>query len=305
VKTVQTIRLGLLPDELGARLAERVRADLAAATGREVDLVPIAAQGYTATENRVEPLRQALRNDECDIVVHRLTNVPMAAAPDLTYVTPARTDPRDGLCARPGQTLDSLRRGAKVGSDEPRRSAQLRAMRPDLTVVEVDGDAIAQLDQVAAGNLDAVVLSKSVLEWLGRTDAMTQVLEPVVIAPAPGQGALAVEARTADEQLQEALATLDDLPTRLAVLAERTVIERLEAQNRHPLGTWGRVQGDELLLGVAVADLHGTHMVRHRTVAKLPPGWRAARSGTSNVSVAELDDIAVRLGNRVAARITI
>lgn len=302
---MRAIRLGLLPDELGARLADQVRAALADATGCEVDLVPITAQGYTATENRVAPLRQALRNDECDVVVHRLTNVPMTGPDDLSYVTPPRIDPRDGLCAPGGQTLDSLRRGAKVGSDEPRRSAQLRAMRPDLEVIEVDGDAIAQLDQVASGNLDAVVLSRSVLEWLGRTGEMTQLLEPGVIAPAPGQGALAVEARTADPALQQALAKLDDLPTRLAVLAERTVIERLEAENRHPLGTWGRVVGDELLLGVAVADLHGSHMVRHRTVAKLPPGWRAARDGTSNVTVAELDDIAVRLGNRVAARITI
>jgi len=302
---VDAIRLGVLPDELGAKVAEQVRPALATATGREVHVVPIDAEGYTATANRVAPLRQALRNNECDVVVHRVTNVPMAEVTDLEYVTPQRTNPRDGLCAAAGLTLDTLPRGARVGSDELRRSAQLRAMRPDLEVIEVDGDAIAQLNQVAAGNLDAVVLSKAVLEWLGRTEAMSQLLEPGVIAPAPGQGALAVEARVADADLQQALATLDDLPTRLAVLAERTVIDRLEAEHRHPLGTWGRVVGDELLLGVAVASQDGARMVRHRTVAKLPPGWRSARSGTSNVSVAELDDIAVRLGNRVAARITI
>jgi hydroxymethylbilane synthase len=337
---VDTIRLGLLPDALGQGVADQVAPLLEQATGQPVSRVVAAESGFTATKHRVGPLRRALRENRCDVAVHRLTNVPNPPisdyrpaddtsedAPELVYLTPARTDPRDALCAPGGQTLDSLPRGARVGTDQPRRAAQLLSMRPDLDIVATRGDAIEQLSRVrplakskvaatttdtgatplvpppAAGSdqdLDAVVLSYAVLDWLGRTNAISQVLEPVVVAPEPGQGALAVEIRAADAELREALRAIEDRPTRLAVIAEREAIARLEALHQHPMGTWGRVDGDELLLGVAVPDLSGTHVIRHRAVAKLPRDWQNPESDQQ-----ELDDIAIALGARVANRLTI
>ncbi len=161
-------------------------------------------------------------------------DLPTEPAPGLTVVTPERENPRDVLCARDGLTITTLRRGARVGTGSPRRAAQLRSVRPDLDVVDIRGNVDTRLARALGeeADLDAVVLAYAGLARLGRLEAVSEVIDTAIMAPAAGQGALAVEVRTSsldDPVLARALHDLDHEPTRLAVLAERALLGRLEA----------------------------------------------------------------------------
>ncbi|WP_245993460.1 hydroxymethylbilane synthase [Xylanimonas allomyrinae] len=274
-------------------------------TGRPVELVRIRTEGDVRTGSLaslggtgvfVAALREALLDGRCDVAVHSLKDLPTALVEGLTIVTPEREDPRDALCARAGHTLGSLPRGARVGTGSPRRAAQLRAARPDLDVVDIRGNVDTRLRRALGpdADLDAVVLACSGLVRLGRTDAVTDALEPSVVTPAPGQGALAVEARTADVgpggPLADAFAALDHRATRLAVLAERALLARLEAGCAAPVGALAHVEEGQLVLGAVVARTDGTEKLQHRAATPLD----AMTEGRDD------DDDARELGVRVA-----
>nr|WP_245534407.1 hydroxymethylbilane synthase [Xylanimonas cellulosilytica] len=296
------LRLGTRASLLATTQSGLVAKRLEELTGRPVELVHIRTDGDVLTGSLaslggtgvfVAALREALLDDRCDVAVHSLKDLPTAAVEGLTFVTPEREDPRDALCARDGLTLDTLPRGARIGTGSPRRAAQLRAARPDLDVVDIRGNVDTRLKRALGpdADLDAVVLACSGLARLGRTDTVTQALDPAVVAPAPGQGALAVEARTTDlapgGPLAAAFAALDHRATRLSVTAERAVLARLEAGCAAPVGALARVDEGQLTLTAVVARVDGTEKLRHRASVAL-----GAISGD--------DDAARDLGVRVA-----
>ncbi|MCL1869056.1 MAG: hydroxymethylbilane synthase [Promicromonosporaceae bacterium] len=296
------IRLGTRASALATTQSGMVARRIEELTGRPVELVHVRTEGDVRTGSLaslggtgvfVAALRDALLEGRCDVAVHSLKDLPTAAVEGLTIVTPEREDPRDALCARDGLTLETLPRGARVGTGSPRRAAQIRATRPDLDVVDIRGNVDTRLNRALGpdADLDAVVLAWSGLARLGRTDAVTDALDPAVVAPAPGQGALAVEARTADlasGPLAEAFAGLDHRPTRLAVIAERSVLARLEAGCAAPVGALARVEEGRLLLDAVVARTDGTEKLKHRSAIALTHDDAAD------------DDAARALGVRVA-----
>lgn len=301
------IRLGTRASLLATTQSGMVARRIEELTGRPVELVHIRTEGDVRTGSLaslggtgvfVAALREALVDGRCDVAVHSLKDLPTTPVDGLTHVTPEREDPRDALCARGGLTLDELPRGARVGTGSPRRVAQLRAARPDLDVVDIRGNVDTRLRRAlgADADLDAVVLACAGLARLGRTDTISEPLDPAIVAPAPGQGALAVEARTADVTgggpLAEAFAALDHRATRLAVLAERAVLSRLEAGCAAPVGTLARLEEDHLVLSAVVARVSGTERLAHRASVVV---------GRSARTTAEQDDDAARdLGVRVA-----
>jgi len=217
----------------------------------------------------VTAVRDAVLRGDADVAVHSLKDLPTAAAEGLTVVAvPPREDARDVLVARDGGTVATLRHGATVGTGSPRRAAQLLALRPDLEVVAVRGNVDTRLRTVSDGDLDAVVLAHAGLARLGRLDAVTEVLEPDQMLPAPGQGALAVECRDVDVDaaLLDALRSLDDDTTRVAVTAERSLLATLEAGCSAPVGAYATVTraGDEVLVHLTgtVVSLDGRTQVR-------------------------------------------
>ncbi|WP_422390269.1 hydroxymethylbilane synthase [Arthrobacter sp. N1] len=274
-------------------VAERV-ADLAALP---YELVRIRTEGDVlrgslsqigGTGVFVAALRDALLEERCDIAVHSLKDLPTLPAPGLTVASvPEREDVRDALCARDGLTLATLPDGARVGTGSPRRAAQLRAARPGLDVVDIRGNVDTRLGRVAGlvigapGDLDAVVLAAAGLKRLGRDDAITELIDPAVMLPAPGQGALAVECREAEATagMREALAAYDHLPTRLAVTAERAVLLQLEAGCAAPIGALARLQGEELALEAVVCSLDGRAILRVTRSAPATDAVAAARLG--------------------------
>ncbi|MDR7383099.1 hydroxymethylbilane synthase [Promicromonospora iranensis] len=283
------IRLGTRASALATTQSGLVAKRLEELTGRPVELVHIKTEGDVKTGSLaslggtgvfVTALREALLDGRCDVAVHSLKDLPTTPAPDLTFVTPERADPRDALCARDGLTLATLGHNARVGTGSPRRAAQIRAARPDLDVVDIRGNVGTRLNRALGpdADLDAVVLAYAGLARLDRTEVISEVLDVDVVAPAPGQGALAVEVRTADivagpstgqEQgtaprvpdLAEAIHLLDHRPTRLAVLAERSVLARLEAGCAAPVGAHATVSGTVLRLRAVVAAVDGSEQM--------------------------------------------
>ena len=233
-------------------------------TQGDVNLGPLASIGGTGVF--VIEVRSRLLAGDVDVIVHSLKDLPTATAPGITLAAvPAREDPADALCARNGLTLDSLPRGATVGTGSPRRAAQLLRHRPDLVVKAIRGNVDTRLSLVSSGSLDAVVLAAAGLARLGLSHAMTQRLGPELMLPAPAQGALAVEART--DGLESAwyagaLTRLDDVSTRSAVAAERSLLAALEAGCTAPVGAFASVEDGRLTLTGAVIAADGSREIR-------------------------------------------
>ena len=147
----------------------------------------------------VSALRAALADGRVDLAVHSLKDLPTTPDPATTVAAvPTREDPRDALVARDGLTLGELPAGSTVGTGSPRRRAQLEALGLGLVVTDLRGNVDTRLRTVAEGRLDAVVLAAAGLRRLGRIDEATELLDPIQMLPAPGQGALAVEVRADD-----------------------------------------------------------------------------------------------------------
>lgn len=289
------LRLGTRRSPLATAQARAVASALTERTGRAVELVPVTTYGDTSRAALrdiggsgvfVGALREALRAGEVDAAVHSLKDLPTADADGIRLAAvPAREDARDALVARDGLTLGELPAGARVGTGSPRRAAQLRALGLGLEVVDVRGNVDTRLALVADGALDAVVLARAGLSRLGRLDAVTEVIDPLQMLPAPGQGALAVECREPDDAGTAAtyslLAVLDDAATRLVVSAERTVLATLEAGCSAPLGALGEAaegeHGAELYLRAVVSSLDGAASIRLSATGPLDDAARIGR----------------------------
>ncbi|WP_241744372.1 hydroxymethylbilane synthase [Cellulosimicrobium arenosum] len=312
VSSTQPLRVGTRGSALATTQTGHVASRLAELTGRDIETVRIRTEGDVLTGSLaqmggtgvfVTALRSALLDGRCDVAVHSLKDLPTEPAPGLSIVTPEREDPRDALCARDGLTLARLPRDARVGTGSPRRAAQLRAVRPDLEVIDIRGNVGTRLARVHGeeADLDAVVLAHAGLLRLGLEEHVTEALEPTVMAPAAGQGALAVEVRSSsldDAVLAGALAALDHEPTRLAVLAERALLARLEAGCAAPVGAHATLDGGVLTLAAVVARVDGTEQLSHTARTELP-GPSLPDAAAPHTARAR-DDAARDLGTRVA-----
>ncbi len=259
------IRLGTRASTLALTQSQTVADAITALSGEEVELVKIVTHGDTSTAPLeslggvgvfASALREALKNGECDLVVHSLKDLPTSAEPGLVIAAiPERADARDVLCARDGLTLAELPEGAVVGTGSPRRRAQLRHLRPDLDIRGMRGNIDTRLQHVAEGRFDAIVLAAAGLSRVGRLDAVTDYFELDAWPTAPGQGALAVEVRDEPASLSpvgttlaKALAALDHLDTRVAVEAERHLLARLEAGCAAPVAAHAFIDAGLLFL---------------------------------------------------------
>jgi hydroxymethylbilane synthase len=285
------LRLGTRRSALARTQSQWVADRLSAALTRArparpvaVELVEVTTEGDTSKASLaslggtgvfVSALRDALLAGEIDFAVHSLKDLPTADADGLVLAAlPPRADPRDVLIARDGLTLSELPAGSRVGTGSPRRAAQLRALGFGLDVVDVRGNVDTRLRLVSDGVLDAVVLARAGLVRLGRADEATELFDPLLMLPAPGQGALAVETRSADVPLVAALGLLDDAATRASVLAERALLARLEAGCAAPVGALAEVvegdEGAELFLRAVVGSIDGAVSIRRSATVRLP-----------------------------------
>ena len=272
------IRLGTRRSLLARTQSGHV-GDLIRALGHDVELVEITSDGdrtqaagtpltgVSSTGVFVSALRDALLAGEIDVAVHSLKDLPTYPQEGITLVAiPPREDPRDVVVARDGLTLGELPQGSRVGTGSPRRAAQIQALGLGLDLVGVRGNVDSRIGKVRSGEYDAVVLARAGLARIDRLDEVSEVLDPLQVLPAPGQGALAVECRADDAALVALLSGLDDPFTRAAVEAERAVLATLEGGCAAPIGTLAEVvegdEGAELWVRAVVLSPDGSLAIR-------------------------------------------
>ena len=265
------LRLGTRRSALAQAQSGQIARALEQASGRRVELVPITSEGDTNRASLSEiggqgifatALRDALLRGECDLLVHSLKDLPTQVPEQLTIAAiPARADARDVAITRDGVALHELRAGSAIGTGSPRRIAQVHVRNPRLRTVDLRGNVDSRLKRVAEGELDAVILAAAGLNRLNedRHDddplggLQGELLGLAEWPTAPGQGALAVETiADAPADLLRALAALDDEATRIAVTAERAVLEGLDSGCQAPMAAHAVVEGDVLRIRAVV-----------------------------------------------------
>ncbi len=268
------IRIGTRGSELALWQANHV-ASLIRARHPElaVDLRVIPTAGdrgagappWTDGENGLftNEIDRALAAGAIDLAVHSLKDLPTALAEGLAIAAVIeREDPRDVLVGPPGATLATLAPGCRVGTASLRRRAQVMAANPHVRVVEIRGNVPTRLARLDRGEVEAIVLARAGVARLGLDHRISAVLDAGTMLPAPGQGALAVEARADDRRMLDLAGELDHLPARLATTAERAMLARLEGGCQVPVGALASLDGDVLRLDGLIADLDGTRLVR-------------------------------------------
>lgn len=264
--------------------AEMVAAELRAAhSDLQVELRTIQTKGDRVLDRAlsaigdkglfVKEIEEALLAGEADFAVHSCKDLPSVQPAGLVLAAfPRRADARDVLVSRHGVPLAELPRGARVGTSSLRRASQLRALRPDLEVVDLRGNVDTRLRKARTEAYDAIVLAAAGLERLGLMDQATEVFDAAILVPMVAQGALALECRAGDPVIGRLLAALDHAPTAIAVRAERALLRRLEGGCRVPIGAHATLSGDELEMIGIIGLADGSLMARagHRASAHEP-----------------------------------
>jgi hydroxymethylbilane synthase len=232
----ERIRLGTRGSQLAMTQSGRVADALSLATGVRVDLVVIRTKGDDVADKPLQmvggkglftkEIEDALIANEVDVAVHSLKDMPTETPPGLVIAcVPERADPRDAIV---GSTVDALAQGAVVGTGSLRRTLQLRALRPDVVVRGIRGNVDTRIRKQREGDYDAVLLALAGLERLGLTAAATEAIDIDRMVPAVGQGALAVQCRTADREVLALVDTIHHKPTGVCVEAERAFLVAIE-----------------------------------------------------------------------------
>jgi hydroxymethylbilane synthase len=207
----------------------------------------------------VKEVQAAVLDGRADLAVHSAKDLPSASVEGLVIAAvPPRGDPRDALI---GCRLADFPAGAKVGTGSVRRRAQLAWLRPDLTFGGLRGNMETRIAK--ASNFTAIVVAASALERLGRLDEADDLLDPTVMLPQVGQGALAVECRTEDREVLDLLAAIDHPPSRRAVAAERAFLAQVGGGCDLPVGAYATVDASGTVrLTALIASLDGRVLVR-------------------------------------------
>jgi hydroxymethylbilane synthase len=211
----------------------------------------------------VKELEVALVKEEIDVAVHSFKDVPTSLLSGLTIAAVSqREDPRDVLVSRRADSLDMLPHGARMGTGSLRRAAQIKAIRPDLTILDIRGNVNTRLEKLRQGYFDGIIMAAAGMIRLSLTNHITQYLPLHTFLPCPGQGALAVEVRKKDEEMKELLSSLNHESTAKAIMAERAFLQSLGGGCRTPIAALGKVDNSVLRLTGMVADPDGKRLLR-------------------------------------------
>ena len=242
------------------------RLEIIKTTGDKITDVPLAQVGGKGLFTK--EIEDALLAGTIDLAVHSLKDMPTALPAGLTLAAiPAREDPRDALIGRP---LAELKAGDRVGTSSLRRAAQLHALGRGLVIENLRGNVDTRLRKLEEGNYAAIVLAAAGLKRLGWVDRIRELLEPDVMCPAVGQGALAIETRNDGGPAHLIAAKLNDAASNAAVTAERSLLATLEGGCQVPIGAYARWEGSVLHLRAIVASPDGSRMIRDRATGTDP-----------------------------------
>jgi hydroxymethylbilane synthase len=277
------LRIGTRGSPLALAQAEETRARLIAAhpqlaapgaieirvirtTGDKVQDRPLSEIGGKGLFTK--EIEEALLAGEIDLAVHSMKDVPTILPDGLVIecLLP-REDPRDVLIATAGSSIATLPQGAVVGSASLRRAAQVKALRPDLSIVPLRGNVETRIAKVQRGDATATLLALAGLKRLHKESAATAILSTDEILPAVAQGAIGLETRAGDDRVNALLAPLNHRETQLRVTAERACLAVLEGSCRTPIAAFAELDGDTLRLRALTALPDGTQMHRQEAIA--------------------------------------
>ena len=246
-------------------------------TGDRVQDRPLQEVGGKALF--LKEIEEALLAGGADFAVHSVKDIPAEIPAGLVLAAmPAREDARDVLVSRDGAGLADLPLGAVVGTSSLRRRVFLQRARPDLRIVPLRGNVDSRLRKLEAGEADAIVLAYAGLRRLGLGDRATEVLDPHVMVPAIGQGALGLEAREGETFVIEALRTTHHPETAIAVATERGILLAVEGSCQIPVAAYASRVGDRLRIIAMLADLDGTRVRLREEDCPYPSGEDEGRA---------------------------
>lgn len=301
------IRIATRKSALALWQAEHVKARLEQAhPGLKVSLVPMVSRGDQLLDSPlakiggkglfVKELETALLNDEADIAVHSMKDVPMEFPEGLgLYCICEREDPRDAFVSNNYANLDELPHGSVVGTSSLRRQAQLLNLRPDLEIRFLRGNVNTRLAKLDAGDYDAIILAAAGLMRLGFHDRIRYSLSDTECLPAGGQGAVGIECRTNDTELHQLLQPLHEQNSADRIVAERALNRHLNGGCQVPIACYAVLEGDQLWLRGLVGQPDGTVMLRAEA--------RAPRADAEALGISVAKDLLAQGAGEILAKI--
>ncbi len=274
----QTVTIGTRGSKLALWQAEAVKSELEKAHPNigvnikiiktkgdkilDVSLSKIGDKGLFTKE-----IEQALYDNEVDIAVHSLKDLPTELPEGLILGGMLkRADVRDVFISKDGRKLSEFTAKDKIATSSLRRRAQLLKYNPELTVIDIRGNVDTRIKKMNDGFCDAMVIAAAGVLRLGYNEVITEYLDPEVMLPAVGQGAIAVEIREGDFSTQQKLDKITDEQTRIATLAERAVLHHLEGGCQVPVGCYSAIENEQINLTAMVCSLDGKEMIKKSTV---------------------------------------
>ena len=224
----------------------------------DVPLAKVGGKGLFVKE-----IEHALLTQRIDIAVHSMKDMPADIPAGLCIgAIPKRENPLDVFISRSGAGLNKIASGSLIGTSSLRRGAQLRHLRPDLVILPLRGNLDTRLKKLESENLDAIVLAAAGVKRLNLENKITEYLDPDIMLPAIGQGALCIEIRKDDPMVVPMVASLDHEPTRLIVMGERAFLNRLEGGCQVPIAGHGKINQKQFSLAGLVAEVDGTQVIK-------------------------------------------
>lgn len=231
-------------------------------TGDKIQDAPLAKIGGKGLF--VKEIEEALLKKRTDLAVHSIKDVPTEFPEGLHLsVITKREDPRDVLISKDGKPLKDLPKGAKIGTSSLRRQAQLLHFRSDFELIPLRGNLDTRLKKLKSMNLDAIVLALAGVKRLGFDEKITEIIPPEVSLPAIGQGALGIETRMADQEVESRIRLLNDRDSSIAINAERAFLKKLEGGCQVPIAAFARIVDTTLHIDGLVGTIDGKRLIRH------------------------------------------
>ncbi len=297
--TVKDLRIGTRGSQLALYQANWVREKLLQfhpdlnvtlltikTTGDKIQDAPLAKIGGKGLF--VKEIEEALIQRRVDLAVHSIKDVPTELPKELhlSAIT-KREDPRDVFISKDGKNMRELRQGAKIGTSSLRRQAQLLHFRKDLELIPLRGNLDTRLKKLEKEDLDGIVLAMAGVKRLGFESRITEIIPVEISLPAIGQGALGIETRKGDKDVEERIHFLNDLTSAIAVSAERAFLKKLEGGCQVPIAAFAQVIDSNVSIDGLVGTIDGKRLVKHHLEG---PADQAESLGT------ELAQILLRKG---------